>query len=203
MTGIGISVPGIVATSGIVLSAPYLGWRDVDLQSLVARGLKSRWPVKVINDASALAQSVLADRPDQKVRDALLLLLAEGIGSAQIRQGQIVSGAHGLSGEVGHMILAKSIENLPTETFEKLAGYNALLPALSRKVSIADGLAALSTDRRSAKATRLLSNWSRALSVGLHNLIHIHDPERIILGGPLRSSFPSLEKMSLPQLIPD
>ena len=197
LTGVGISVPGLVGTSGRVLSAPYLGWRDFDLQSLVSKQLKSRWPVRVVNDASAFAHSVLAERPEKDVRDTLLLLLSEGIGSSQIRQGQIVSGAHGFAGEIGHMILGGSMKQAASDTFEMLAGYNLLLPALSSEISVADGLAALATQMPATQASLLLDRWADAFSVGLLNLTHILDPERVILGGPLAVIYPLVEKQIL------
>ena len=194
LTSVGISVPGIVGTSGRVLSAPYLGWRDLDLQTLVSRQLKFRWPVRVVNDASAFAHSVLAERSEKDLRDALLLLLAEGIGSAQIRQGQIVSGAHGFAGEIGHMILSASMKEASLNTFEMLAGYNSLLSALSPATSVVGGLAALAAKAPSPKTSRLLEQWADAFSVGLLNLIHILDPERVIIGGPLAVVYPLVEK---------
>jgi predicted NBD/HSP70 family sugar kinase len=194
LTGVGISVRGIVGTSGRVLSAPYLGWKDLDLQSLVSKRLKSRWPVRVVNDASAFAHSILMERPEKDLRDTLLLLLSEGIGSSQIRQGQIISGAHGFAGEIGHMILGASMKEASSKTFEMLAGYNSLLPALSPNVSVTNGLAALATKTPSPRASLLLERWANAFSVGLLNLIHILDPERIILGGPLAAIYPTVEE---------
>jgi predicted NBD/HSP70 family sugar kinase len=194
LSGIGISVPGIVGTSGKVLSAPYLGWRDLDLQTLVSKRLKTRWPIRVVNDATAFAHSVLAERPEKDLRDTLVLLLAEGIGSSQIRQGQIIGGAHGFAGEIGHMILGPSVKAAASQAFETLAGYNSLLPALSPKTPIAKALAELALEKPSREAAVLLKQWASAFSVGLLNLIHILDPERVILGGPLAVVYPAVKE---------
>jgi predicted NBD/HSP70 family sugar kinase len=195
LAGIGISVPGIVSRSGRVLSAPYLGWLDFDLQPQLSKELKSKWPVRVINDAAAFANSVLAERPEGDLADALVVLLAEGIGSSQLRQGQVVSGAHGFAGEIGHMIFGVNSTTATPETFEMLAGYGCFLPLLPSKLSIAEGLTALAASgKRSRRDSEVLDRWATALSIGLLNCIHTLDPERIILGGPLTVLYPVVEQ---------
>lgn len=194
LTGVGVSVPGIVSRTGQVLSAPYLRWLDFDLQMLLSQQFKSRWPVRVVNDAAAFANSVLAERPEADLRDALVVLLAEGIGSSQVRQGQVVTGAHGFAGEIGHMILRVNLRKTDTsQTFESLAGYGCFLPFLPPELSIVDGLATLmESGKRSHRASEVLHQWANALSIGLLNCIHTLDPERIILGGPLTVLYPAV-----------
>jgi len=192
--GVGISVPGIVSRSGRVLSAPNLGWQDFDLQSQLSKQLKGNWPCRVVNDAAAFANSVLAERRESDLADALVVLLAEGIGSSQLRQGQVVSGAHGYAGEIGHMILGVNSKTATRETFEMLAGYGCFLPLLPSELSIAEGLTALAAQgKRSRRHSEVLDRWATALSIGLLNCIHTLDPGRIILGGPLTVIYPLVE----------
>jgi predicted NBD/HSP70 family sugar kinase len=191
LTGVGVSIPGIVSNAGKVVSAPWLGWKDFDLQTALSKKLRSRWPVRAINDAVAFASAVEAETPDQELSDVLLILLAEGIGSAQIRHGKIVAGAHGFAGEIGHMVMGASTKLAATQTFEILAGYKQFVPLLPADQTIPEGLAGLSNGgKRERKLSVALEKWADALSTGLLNLIHIIDPERIVLGGPLAVLYP-------------
>jgi predicted NBD/HSP70 family sugar kinase len=195
LNGVGVSIPGIISNTGRVVSAPLLGWKDFDLQTALSKKFRSRWPVRVINDAVAFASAVEAETPDQELNDVLLILLTEGIGSAQIRHGRIVAGAHGFAGEIGHMVLGASMKLATTQTFENLAGYKQFLPLLPENRTIAEGLAELAKgDKHERKVTVVLDKWADALSTGLLNLIHIIDPERIVLGGPLGVLYPLVAK---------
>jgi predicted NBD/HSP70 family sugar kinase len=157
--------------------------------------LKSKWTVRVINDAAAFANSVLTERPEGDLGDALVVLLAEGIGSSQLKQGQVILGAHGFAGEIGHMILGMDSKTATPQTFEMLAGYGCFLHVLPPDLSIADGLIALASQgKRSRRVSKVFDRWASALSIGLLNCIHTLDPERIILGGPLTVLYPLVEQ---------
>lgn len=187
--GVGVSIPGIVDRSGIVASARLLGWQETDLASMIAENLGAPWPIQICNDAVALASAVGALDTGQSP-DILVLLLSEGIGSALIRNGQISEGASGFAGEVGHMVLAEDIETGATRTFGTLGGYSTFLKHIPDDQPVDAGLDDLAAliEIGEPLATDL-DRWARILSVGLANLIHILDPARIVLGGPLAGMF--------------
>lgn len=187
--GVCISVPGIVRDSRII-AAPWLNWRDVDVLSAMSGAMQLPLKVHICNDAVALACAVAADASEGDLSDALLLLLAQGIGSAHLRQGRVVDGAHGLGGEVGHMVMGGEPGMAATHTFEILAGYQKFLPFIDQGFPIPEGLAKLAATDRSARFEEALGAWASALATGFLNLIHILDPKTIILGGPLAVLYP-------------
>ncbi|PYS78262.1 MAG: sugar kinase, partial [Acidobacteria bacterium] len=80
--GIGVSLPGLVDyETGSALFIPYFKWRDWDVKRAVedATGL----PVVVDNDANAAALAELwFGRPEiREVRDFILVLVEEGLGT--------------------------------------------------------------------------------------------------------------------------
>jgi predicted NBD/HSP70 family sugar kinase len=97
--GIGVGTPGIVGPDGDVLTAPNLGWTDVELQALLAEA--TDLPVLVCNDADAAvhAEYTLGDGGD----DLILVKIGLGVGCGLIVDGKRVRGAHWSAGEIGHV----------------------------------------------------------------------------------------------------
>jgi len=100
--GVGISVPGRVNpdTQRIML-APNLHWSDFDVKRLLSQRLKLQ--VELDNDANACLISELWFGHMDGVRNAVLVAIGEGLGSAIFANGQILSGRDGLAGEFGHL----------------------------------------------------------------------------------------------------
>jgi predicted NBD/HSP70 family sugar kinase len=191
---VSISIPGLVDHDGRVVVAPFLGWQDVPLRELVQKQLGRRWTVAVCNDAVAFAVAECAVSTASDTENLLVVLLAEGIGSALVQQGHIVAGAHGYLGEVGHMVLGSRLASESSRAFELLAGSRLFRRFLSKNIPIADTLSGLLDGRRkTASLEPVLGEWAEYLAIGFLNLIHILDPGRIVLGGPLTVLFPLVE----------
>ncbi|WLI77561.1 ROK family transcriptional regulator [Kosakonia sp. H02] len=193
LQGICISVPGLIDKTGRVVVAPFLHWRDVPLQTLLAARQELVWPIIVCNDAVAFANAEQSRSNKTDVKNMLLILLAEGLGGAVIQHGQIVKGAHGFAGEFGHMIMSDKVSAASETAFEMLAGYQRFYPWLPENATIEEQMAWIAdpANRRTIpQLPRILDKWAEALSAGLLNLIYLFDPEEIILGGPLSSLFP-------------
>lgn len=100
--GIGITVPGGVDHPGQrLVSAPNLGWRDVDLKGPVERATGIAVELENAANACAVAEASSGGHPD--VRDLIVVTVSEGIGTGIISGGRLVRGASGLAGEFGHV----------------------------------------------------------------------------------------------------
>ncbi len=100
--GIGVSVPGRVhPETQRLLLAPNLHWQNFDLRGALEKALKLQ--VEIDNDANAclLAESWYGRL--MGVRNAVLVAVSEGVGTAILAGGQIHSGFNGLAGEFGHI----------------------------------------------------------------------------------------------------
>jgi len=102
--GVGLSMPGRVdpVTQQLVL-APNLRWARHEIAGEIeaALGLK----VEMENEANAcLIAEIWSGRLDG-VRDAVLVAISEGIGTALLSNGQMITGSGGLAGEFGHVML--------------------------------------------------------------------------------------------------
>jgi predicted NBD/HSP70 family sugar kinase len=105
--GIGISLPGRVdPETQRLIFAPNLKWSNFDIRGAVeeAMGLK----VEMDNAANAWLLSEMWFGKMDGVRDAVLVTIAEGVGTGVIANGQAVTGKKGMAGEFGHMVMDPS-----------------------------------------------------------------------------------------------
>lgn len=98
LLGIGVSMPGVVQ-DGTVRESTFLGWRDVDLRTMLSH--RFGLPVTVGNDAT---NAMLAERFFGQAGPNLLFVKNDyGIGSATLIDDVPVTGEHHASGEIGHI----------------------------------------------------------------------------------------------------
>jgi predicted NBD/HSP70 family sugar kinase len=105
--GIGLSLPGRVDPDSQHLSfAPNLPWCDFDIKGAIEA--KIHLQVEMDNAANACLLSELWFGNMDGVRNAVLVTITEGIGTAILANGQLVTGTNGLAGEFGHMCIDRS-----------------------------------------------------------------------------------------------
>jgi predicted NBD/HSP70 family sugar kinase len=187
--GVAISMYGIVEQpSGLVASAPNLGWDAVDV--LPRLGLPPRLPVLVDNVAHLSALADARRGRGQGVRSVLYLHAAVGLGGALVLDGVPLRGRRGFAGEYGHLPLGR--HDLPcrcgargcweTEV-DQLALARAAGVAASphtAAATAADLLAGAGTDPR---ARRAVDEVAGALGRGIGALVNVHDPDMVVLAG--------------------
>lgn len=101
--GVGIGVPAAVDKEGYVKRADNLNWNDKH----VRRELEdlTGWKVKVGNDANVAALGEMWKGGGVGYDNLVMITLGTGVGCGIIVNGQILTGAHGGSGELGHMFV--------------------------------------------------------------------------------------------------
>ncbi len=103
--GIGIGVPGPVSDAGVVNRCVNLGWGVFNLHE--ALGELTGLPVKAGNDANVAALGEYWKGGGAGCRSMVLATLGTGIGGGIIIDGKILAGAHGVGGEIGHIVYNK------------------------------------------------------------------------------------------------
>ncbi|MFN2417029.1 MAG: ROK family protein [Pyrinomonadaceae bacterium] len=199
IAGVGVSLPGLVDTgNGRAIYIPYFRWRDWPIAEEIERatGLKAR----VDNDANAAALAELwFGRPEvSEARDFIIALVAEGLGTGIVFDGQIYRGERGAAGEFGHMIVA---QNAPVacscgnrDCWEAFASERS---AVARYLSNAGGAApvpfsevverALGGEQAAIDA---LTETAHYLGIGISNLIVGLSPEAVVVGGQITRAWP-------------
>ena len=193
--GIGISLPGVVDPETGNLYVPHFNWRNEPIGEALTRA--TSLPVSIDNDANAAALAELwFGRPEiREVRDFILVLVEEGVGTGIVFDGQVYRGESGTAGEFGHMTIGTGAPVAcavgSTECWEAFASERAAL-ARYKKLSRSNG----SNDVNFAKlmdlslkgernARAALKETARYLGIGIANLIQGLGPEAVIVAGPI------------------
>jgi glucokinase len=104
VVSIAIAAPGYLDPKrGIVISAPNIpGWKDLHLSDILTE--KFNVPVYLGNDANLAALGEWKYGAGRGHRDLLFITVSTGIGGGIIMENQLINGANGLAGEIGHVI---------------------------------------------------------------------------------------------------
>lgn len=97
---VGVGFAGMLR-GAVVVNAPNLGWRDVDLGGPLARATGRE--VRLVNDLSAAAWGELQAGAARGARDTFTVFVGTGVGSAVITGGVLLAGATQVAGEFGHV----------------------------------------------------------------------------------------------------
>jgi len=101
--GIGVGAPNANYYTGKIEHAANLIWKnDLPLKQMLEE--KFGIPVAVTNDANAAAIGEMTYGAARGMRDFIMITLGTGVGSGVVAGGQMIYGADGLAGELGHII---------------------------------------------------------------------------------------------------
>ena len=195
--GVGVVVPGVVdEAAGVARWSANLGLRDVPIRDLVRERL--RLPTALGHDvrAGALAEARLG--AGRTTRRMLFVAIGTGIAGGYVLDGRIDPGAHGASGEIGHIAVRTGGDAVPCG-----CGARGCLEAHASASAIARAYARAGTDdgvdgepisaaevaarvaRGEPRATVVWQAAVAALADGLLTGIALSDPRVIVLGGGL------------------
>ena len=99
--GYGIGIPGLVR-EGIALNCVNLNWKNVNVINEFKKAIGYDAEVVVANDANLAAYGEFS-LYEGKYRQIILITIGTGVGGGVITNGEIIEGANGLSGEIGHI----------------------------------------------------------------------------------------------------
>ena len=202
VAAVGVGIPGEQSPkTGLVAFCNNLGWVDVPLMQRLRDALGL--PVYVDNDANVAALAESAFGASRDVKSSILITLGTGVGGGIVRDQRIHTGAHGVGGEIGHMVVV--VDGEPCNCghrgcWEKYASATAIIRmgralmeekpdcALARQMggdaANLNAKAVLDLAKAGdADCAGIFETYVKYLCVGLANLINIYDPDMIVLGG--------------------
>lgn len=102
--GVGVGVPGFIdARTGFIHESANTGWAQVPFGQLLERELSL--PVVVENDANVAALGEAWVGAGAGAEVVLCTTVGTGVGAGVVVFGRALSGANGMAGEIGHMII--------------------------------------------------------------------------------------------------
>lgn len=103
--GIGVGIPGPVMKDGTVNGCVNLGWGVFNVEKAFSENFHGI-SCKAGNDANVAALGEYFKGGGRGYSDMLMITLGTGVGGGIILNGQILAGATGGAGEIGHMPVA-------------------------------------------------------------------------------------------------
>ena len=188
--GIGVSAAGCIDTNkGCVAEN---GGNIPDWAfTPVAGPLSERYGIgaTIANDGNCVALAEAWVGAARGLRDVICVVLGTGVGGGIISGGHLIEGTHGFGGEIGHFPthadLLMTGEKKWGSHYETFASTGALVRrALMSGKDWLNGKeifeAAASGD---AGALEILDGWTTEIAAGITGLVHIFDPEVVLIGG--------------------
>ena len=190
LSGIGVSATGqIDSRKGIV--AGTCGNFPNYIGSPIKAALEQDFglPVTVANDANCMTLGEVWVGGAQGYTDVIGVTLGTGVGGGILTGGRLPEGARGLGGELGHY-RTHALDGVPctcgaTGCWERYAATTALVRAAQEKnPAWTDGRAIFAAaEAGNPEVLALLDAWTDEIAQGLAGMVHIFNPQLILIGG--------------------
>ena len=190
LSGIGVSATGqIDSRKGIV--AGTCGNFPNYIGSPIKAALEQDFglPVTVANDANCMTLGEVWVGGAKGYTDVIGVTLGTGVGGGILTGGRLLEGARGLGGELGHFRL-HALDGVACTCgaigcYERYAATTALVRSAQKAgLDAPDGRtifeAAAAGD---ARTLAVLNGWINEIAQGLAGMVHIFNPQLILIGG--------------------
>ena len=198
LEGIGIGVPGAVDNEGtLVGGAVNIGWKSFNIPKVMNAYINV--PVKAANDANSAAFGEMWQGGGKGYTNMVAVTLGTGVGGGIIVDGEIITGATGAAGEIGHI----HIEDSETDVcgcgnqgcLEQYASATGVVRLAKRRLAEDDKSTVLREGTLSAKsvfdavkngdevAIEIAERFGRYLGKGLALVANVVNPEVFVIGG--------------------
>ena len=188
--GIGVSATGqvddragaVIGTNGKI---PHYEGSQIKRDMEAAFGV----PVFALNDANAAALGECFAGRAKGVQNVLMVTLGTGVGGGIVLGGKIFGGTRGIAGELGHFTLYQDGPRCPCGKrgcFESYAATTALVRRAKEATGEADmnGRIVFSRAADGDQAMlAVLSAWIDDIAAGISGLVHIFNPQMVLIGG--------------------
>jgi glucokinase len=199
---IGVGVPGLVGSSGLIHSS--VNMRPLDGFNLAAfLGEQTKIPAVSANDANLIALGEQLYGAGRGKSSFIVITIGTGLGSGLILEGKLWKGAGGFASEFGHVTLDPDGEFCPCGNRGCLERYVSA-EALARSMAVfspdiercspygAEEVALLARSGNAA-AQNAFEQMGRWLGIALASLSNTLNLEAVIIGGGVSASLDLFE----------
>ena len=215
LAGIGIGVPGAVDDEGTLIGgAVNIGWKPFNIPKELNAYINV--PVKAANDANVAAFGEMWQGGGKGYSNMVAVTLGTGVGGGIIVNGNIVTGATGAAGEIGHI----HMEDNETEEcgcknkgcLEQYASATGIVRLARRRLAEDDKPSVLREGELTAKAVfdavkaddqvaiEIAERFGRYLGKGLALVGNVVNPEVFVIGGGVSKAGEILLSFVMPEL---
>jgi glucokinase-like ROK family protein len=204
LLGMAVGVPGLVdQATGSLLFAPNLGWKDLQIRSILQESFNV--PLFVDNEANIAALGEHYFGAAQGYDEVLYISAGVGLGGGIVHGGRLFSGVTGVGAEFGHMTVDPDGEVCKCGNqgcWETQVSQLALFREIWRRIDAGENsrLSEMTGGRRSLLTVPLIVNAARVgdavaldalemigrnLGIGIASLVNGLNPELVVFGGIL------------------
>ncbi|TCK06263.1 ROK family protein [Phorcysia thermohydrogeniphila] len=198
---VGVAVAGLVdIREGVVTESPNLSFLNgTPLKFLLEKELHV--PVLTVNDATAAAYAEYFRGAGRGSSLLVCLTIGTGLGGGAVLKGELLLGTSGAAMEVGHTVVEK--DGWPCrcgrrgclEAYVSSYGLEKLyLSKSGRKLPSHEVIQRALLGEPEAK--QAVGKMVEYLSVGVMNLVHIFNPDVVVLAGGIPSNYPEIVDMT-------
>lgn len=197
VTGVGVGVPGPVDAKGVVYKCVNLGWDIINVNEVLGKMLGMT--VRSGNDANVAALGEMWRGGGQGYRNIVMVTLGTGVGGGVIVDGQMLTGAGGAGGEIGHI----HVQDDETDAcgcgnhgcLEQYASATGVVRLAKRALEQTEQESVLREGELSAKAVwdavkaqdavalTVAEQFGKYLGEGLASVACVVDPQAFVIGG--------------------
>lgn len=196
--GVGIGVPGAITSDGLLIGgAVNIGWGVFNVAKVLNGYLNV--PVKAANDANVAAFGEMWQGGGKGYSNMVAVTLGTGVGGGIIVEGNILTGATGGGGEIGHI----HVEDAEEEScncknkgcLEQYASATGVVRLANRRLNKDDAPSILREKNITAKAVfdaakegdavacEIVAQFGEYLGKGLAIVASVVNPEIFVIGG--------------------
>ncbi len=202
LVGAGVGCPGPVdRDQGVVLDAFNLGWEAYPLRDRLAEALDR--PVILENDANCAAWGEWWQGAGRPYRSMVCVTLGTGIGGGLVLDGELVRGASGTAGELGHTTISVAGRRCACGSYGCLEAY-ASGPNIAARAreGVEVGTDSVLLDlvggdperitaltvyealvQGDAYAREVMTETAKMLGAGIANVVNMLNPEAVVIVG--------------------
>lgn len=201
--GVGLGSPGLIDKKGetIIFSPNLPRWRNIPIKLLVTERFNA--PCVLENDANAAAWGEKWVGAGKDVSSLVMLTLGTGIGGGIVIGNKLWRGANNVAAEIGHMIIQMDGPKCSCGNNGCIEAYASATAMVRRfKELLKSGVSSSLKDSReiTAKiindaafqgdkaALDVIEETGRYLGIALVNVMHILNPEMVVLTGGMIGS---------------
>lgn len=177
--GAGIVMPGPFGVTGISgMGSDLVGWQEVDPEALFSKAVGLS--VVLSNDANAAAMAERIHGVAQDIASFAYLYFGAGLGLGLVHQGQLIRGAFGNAGEIGHVpVPGGKLE----DALSRLSVHRHMA-AVGKDILDIDALHQLYL-QKDTDLMAWLDGACTALGHAMAIVENMFDPQTIVLGGAM------------------
>lgn len=195
--GVGVGAPGPIDNEGVVHRAVNLGWGTFSIKDTLEDLL--HMPVMAGNDANVAALGEMWMGGGRGYKDLVVVTLGTGVGGGIIVNGKILTGATGAGGEIGHIHVDDTEEEIcgcgNTGCLEQYASATGVTRLANRMLASCDDASVLRESKVTSKtvfdavkagdalAIRIAKQFGKYLGDGLASIAGVVNPEVFVIGG--------------------